>query len=377
MTTTDRYGEENRARDGQFLLELAEAAGARPRPAVNGRSTGFCPFHGDPARAISRDLSLDTKLGRFKCAGCRISDYTSGFAARIWRMSRRDAQELITAGVSPTTQRPPFQRDNPYWQNTALLTRAMTHYRDNLHYSPEAIWYLATLGITINEAAQIGLGWCQHDHITATIASLKRDGITESEIDQSPLFHQQNRENLAGCIVMPDLDTCGGVTWMVGIRPQGPDTGQPWPNRPPPANLLRGSRPYLLGLRAAETRGQRLYVTDDYRLAIRLRAQNRAAACAIGRHEPATAARHAAAARPREIAVVYSNANNGRALANALVDDHGLNRSNVLLGTPAITSSVINDRTVNLAEILQEGQPRQAEEHATTDKDKQNAPSPA
>ena len=359
MATNNLYGDESRARHGAFLLELATAAGTRPRPVADGRYSGFCPFHGDPTQSISRDLSLDIKQGRFNCSKCRINDYASGFAARLWRMSRRDALIHIEANAPPTVERPPHQTDDPRRQNTALLTRAMMHYRDNLNYSHEAIWYLATLGLTIEQANQIDLGWCQPEGTAQTIEALKRDGVTEEEIRQSSLLNPRGQEHLEGCIVMSDRDYSGAVVWLAGILPKGPDAGEPWPDHPPPARLLRGWRPYLFGLHNSEQRSQRLYITDDYRVTIRLQATGRNAACTIRQTEPSVVARHAATLHPREVAVIYFNENNGKLVASALTEEQKIPPSNVLLGNAQIVKQVINDRTAVMTELLQEKREQQ------------------
>ena len=376
MAIKDLYGDDSRARHGAFLLELATAAGTRPRPSVNGRYSGFCPFHGDPANSISRDLSLDVKQGRFNCSACRVNDYTSGFAARIWRMSRRDAMEHIEASASPTMERPLHHSSDPRRQNTALLTRAMTHYRDNLNYSLEAIWYLATLGLTIDQANEIGLGWCQRDGTAETVDALKRDGVKEEELRQSSLLNQRGQEQLEGCIVLSDRDYSGGVVWMAGIPPKGPDAGEPWPDRPPPARLLRGWRPYLFGLHNSSRRSQRLYIADDYRFAIRLQATGRNATCTIGQAQPSVVARYAATVHPREIAVVYFNESAGQLVASALTDEQKFPPRNVLLGNAAIVKQVINDRTSVMPDVLQEKREQATTriEPTTTEPEPQDVP---
>ena len=354
MATNDRHGDTTNGRNGEFLLQIADAAGARPRPTINGRYTGYCPFHGDPTTAVSRDLSIDIRQGRFNCSKCRISDFAPGFAARVWRMTRRDAQKMIESGAEPTVKRPLHDGDSSFPQNTALLTRAMLHYRDNLEYSQEAVWYLATLGLKMEQAAKLGLGWCPPQAAADTMEALRRDGITEQELQNSNLFDHRDREALAGCIILPDRDSSGGTTWMAGIIPDGPEAGQPWPQRPTAPRTLRGWKPYLLGLYTHAVRPNRLYVTDDYRLAIRLMAAERYTACTMGRTDPPTAARMCANSRPREIAILYNGQSTGRQVANALTQEHNITRSNVLLGNPAVVREIINDRTINLPEILQE-----------------------
>ena len=377
MAIKDLYGADSRARHGAFLLELATAAGARPRPGVNGRYAGFCPFHGDPANSISRDLSLDVKQGRFNCTACRINDYASGFAARIWRMSRRDAMEHIEASAPPTVERPPHHSGDPRRQNTALLTRAMIHYRDNLNYSREAIWYLATLGLTIEQANEIGIGWCQRDGTAETVDALKRNGVNDEELRQSSLMNQRGQEQLEGCIVLSDRDYSGGVVWMAGIQPRGPNAGEPWPDRPPPARLLRGWRPYLFGLHNSDRRSQRLYISDDYRFTIRLQATGRNAACTIGTAQPSVVARYAATVHPREVAVVYFNESTGQLVANALTGEQKFAPHNVLLGNAGIVKQVINDRTSVMTDVLLERRPQKSNHNqpTPTDQKPQDVPS--
>ncbi len=91
------------------------------------------------------------------------------------------------------------------------MTAAARYYAEQLRRSPEARAYLASRGIALDTAMQLGLGYAPGRGLRAALASA---GFAAGRIRESGLFAERG-ERFAGMVVIPE--TAGGrVRWLAG-----------------------------------------------------------------------------------------------------------------------------------------------------------------
>ena len=265
------------------MLRIAREMGCalRPNQANPLKMRGVCPFHQATSLNNAQTLSIDAKELRFACNYCHASGSPVAFAAMAWNTSARDARELLEDHPEAGATRPPYQRAaaERHRANTAVLTRAMDHYRQQLSSGNALVMptllILAQLGLSVEQAADAGLGVSTGAGLAQ---HLKDTGASESEITESPLFLRQDRERefLAGRTVIADLDYTGAALWINSLNPdQNRDQSRINPNKPGTTGIM-GSHPYLMGMERAAGEKGKVIVTDDARLHLVARAQNQA-----------------------------------------------------------------------------------------------------
>ena len=271
------------SRDGQqttelrdAMLRIADEMGCQLRPQANNPSMlrGLCPFHEAGTIADSKTLEMDTRNPRFWCQKCQATGNPIAFAAMAWGVSARDAHQLLQENRNAGRERPDYpdrhhQKPTPENaanapQNTAVLTRATAYYGRQARRSYPALYLLAKLGVTPDQAARIGLGYCEGQGLRK---HLQDSGIGEKELTHSPLFHELvDTETFAGRIVISDLDFTGATLWMTSIAPEEPEAGYGWRERKPSMFGLPGRKMYLMNLYSISSRTTEGALTDDPRL---------------------------------------------------------------------------------------------------------------
>ena len=121
--------------------------------------TAKCPFHPRDQANTERTMTIDAKTALFACTKCGAKGNPYAFAAKAWRVTANDAHLLLrTNGQRVTGARPPYPtslngtgtprpRHMPEISNSALMTRALDHYRRNLLTSYPALRFMAKLAI--------------------------------------------------------------------------------------------------------------------------------------------------------------------------------------------------------------------------------------
>ena len=239
---------------------------------------GYCPFHESSQIENTLTLLVDTIQGYFTCYNCKTRGNAKSFIARVWVVALTDvtvlAQQKPEAGLDrpayPAEYLTPVTRKTRYTQrqNTAVLTLAASHYRNNLENNYEAIRFLINSGIEPRTARQLGLGFSNGQGLREYLRA--RD-ISEEELQASPLFDANSgREILAGRLTLSEMDESGGVSWLTSFSPPG---NKPWDRQRPSTVPLPGRRPRLMNLRVLSRRQKAVAVTDDPRLYLGLAAQ--------------------------------------------------------------------------------------------------------
>lgn len=253
----------------------------------NDTFTAECPFHPDSLTTKKRTMTIKTQTALFHCAACGARGNPYAFAGRAWRVTANDAHILLAHnGQQVTASRPPYpppaQAGNskngrlPPSANTAIMTRALDHYRKNLLTSYEAIRYLAKLAVDPHIAAQANIGFSSGHGL---IEHLREQGITDQEIAETPLLNQDSsEETLAGRIIISDTDFTGGCIWMTSMGTQEGQDHSPWKYGRPALYGIPALKPDLLNLYSISPRTKTAVVTDDARLYLVLAAAGTPAA---------------------------------------------------------------------------------------------------
>ena len=244
--------------------------------------TAKCPFHPRDQANTERTMTIDAKTALFNCTKCGARGNPYAFAAKAWRVTANDAHLLLrTNGQRVTGSRPPYPtslngasaarpRHMPEISNSALMTRALDHYRRNLLTSYPALRFMAKLAVDPQAAAAAGIGYSSGegliDHLTQT-------GITAQEMQDSPLLKNPALdETLAGRIILGDLDFTQGCIWLTSLATDEAMGNAPWRRGRPPTFGIPAMKPDLLNLYSVTPRSKTGYITDDARLYIILAA---------------------------------------------------------------------------------------------------------
>ena len=270
------------AGNAQFsnMLKVGQELGCQIQPSAANPSilAGLCPFHESKNLHEAKTLSISLENARFWCITCHAAGNPMAFLAKVWGISSQETYEFIQAGYAISAERPkwesqPQSKDQtgaPQAQNTAILTMATKYYKRQMEQSFTALNYLARLGVTPEQAAEKGFGYCSGDGLQEY---LEKSGATPEELEASSLFQDvTGMEYLSGCPVLSDLDWTGATIWMLAIIPEDANNENYWPIHRPKIRGLPGRRNRLFNLGKMSTRSASVTVTDDPRLHLALEA---------------------------------------------------------------------------------------------------------
>lgn len=243
--------------------------------------TANCPFHPPVPNAKRRTMTIHSETALFACSLCGARGNPYAFAARAWGVTANDAHLLllhngqhVTAARPPYPQPPQDQKNSRYMpnvSNTAVMTRALAHYRNNLLASYEAIRYLVKLAVDPQDAAKANLGFSTGTGLREHLAA---SGITEEEMATTPLFDPDTGlETFQGRLVLADTDFTGGCIWLTSLGVEEGQSREPWRHGRPPIYGIPALKPDLLNLYSISPRTKTAVITDDARLYILLAAQ--------------------------------------------------------------------------------------------------------
>ena len=265
------------------MLLLAEQAGCQLRPAANGQLRGLCPFHYATRTENVRALRVNEQRGTFLCSFCNIEGNAAMFAAHYWQVSVSEAAAMLQRDDEITVERPtpvamtPEEMRKPVIhrrQNTYLLTQAAAHYAQMLTRTPSAQNYLHRLGIPNRQWGRLNLGYARGTGLMEHLR--QRAGVTDEELAASPLFRSDEDGRLSevhqDVITVPNLDQAGNTTFIMTMFPYCPDYDRPWKLEMKRMAPIAGSRPDLMGSFARREPADTLYVTDDLRVWLIIRA---------------------------------------------------------------------------------------------------------
>ena len=284
------------AGNAQFsnMLKVGRELGCQIQPSVANPSilAGLCPFHESRTLHEAKTLNISLENARFWCITCHAAGNPMAFLAKVWRVSSQEAYEFIQSGYAISAERPrwesqPQPKDRngpPQAQNTAILTMATRYYRRQMEQSFPALNYLARLGVTPQQAAEKGFGYCSGDGLQEY---LEKNGATPEEMEASSLFQDvTGMEYLSGCPVLSDLDWTGATIWMLAIIPEETDNENDWTVQRPRIRGLPGRWNRLFNLRNVSARSVSTTVTDDPRLHLALEANDFASALVTQARRP-------------------------------------------------------------------------------------------
>lgn len=268
------------------MLLLAELAGCQLRPAANGQLRGLCPFHYATRTENVRALRVNEQRGTFLCSFCNIEGNAAMFAAHYWQVSVSEAAAMLQRGddeitverPTPVAMTPEEMRKPPIHrrQNTYLLTQAAAHYAQMLNRTPSAQNYLHRLGIPNRQWSRLNLGYARGTGLMEHLR--QRAGVTDEELAASPLFRSDEDGRLSevhqDVITVPNLDQAGNTTFIMTMFPYCPDYDRPWKMEMKRMAPISGSRPDLMGSFARREPANTLYVTDDLRVWLIIRAMS-------------------------------------------------------------------------------------------------------
>lgn len=348
MTTTKRNPQ-----DISTLIELAQNTGCQMEPKANRPSElrGFCPFHEATTLTNARTLTITPTPPRYRCEFCRAQGNPISFAARLWRVSVRDAQELIESASELTPQRPPYPpTDEPRTNNSAIMTRAAAHYGECLYQNYFPLNYLAQLGVHPDAAQRAGVGYSDG---ATLLQYLQEYDVSQGELADSPLFLDSGGERFAGRVTIADRDHSGGAVWICSTAAQGPATYAHWPPRRPSITGLRCKHPYILGLLQVPNRPRNLVLTNDPRIYIICKAADLNTAMITTQGVDAAAiAENVARKNPRSLSIVINGRDHTDAL-RAECQEQMPNANLRFFGGPAL-SDILNPSTRDLQQLTQE-----------------------
>ena len=348
--------------DLSTLLELANNTGCQMEHKATRPSElrGFCPFHSATTLTNARTLTITPSPPRYRCEFCRVQGNPTTFAARLWRVSIRDAQELLTNAADVGPDRPLYpESEELRTNNSAVMTRASAHYADNLYHHYPPLLYLAQIGVHPDEAHHAGVGYSDG---ASLMQHLQETDVTPEEISASPLFLEFGGERFAGRITIADRDHSGGAVWICSTTAQGPTTYALWPPRRPSITGLRCSHPYILGLLQVQNRPRLLVITNDPRIYIICKSQGMSATMITTQTTNAAAiAENIARKEPQRISVII----NGRDQTEELRQELNSQLPHTALqffGGPAL-SAILNPATRDLTLLSDFSEKDDLEEH--------------
>ena len=215
------------------LGEVVEAAGVR----LHGRGRvrqGVCPFHEEGEGSFT--VYADSE--RFYCFGCGEGGDVLDFIRRAEGLSLPEAIRRLDASPPTTTPvgrtpRKRRNRDAVAPPDPALLMAAARYYAGQLRRSREARTYLASRGIGIETAAQLGLGYAPGDGLREGLASA---GFGAGRVRESGLFLERGRERFAGMVTVPEI-AGRRVRWLAG-RAIDPERSPRFQAQPGPKPVL-------------------------------------------------------------------------------------------------------------------------------------------
>jgi DNA primase len=171
---------------------------------------GLCPHHDDhqPSLVVSPSKGLWHCLGKCNAGGSAID-----WAMKNHSLTFREAV-LQLQGLRPTTRRTTNGSSSIAAGAGDVLTRAWQHYRAAYASTPAASAYASARGIGATEAAErFGFGYAAGTLLEGLgrehLAALVRLGLINGNTQ---------REHLAGCLVLPVLDSTGRVLNLYGRR---------------------------------------------------------------------------------------------------------------------------------------------------------------
>ena len=185
------------------LSEVVEAAGVK----LQGRGRvrqGYCPFHDESEGSFT--AYGDSQ--RWYCFGCGLGGDVLDFIQRIEGLTLPEAIRRLDVGghrpVSETAPRPvPTRRPKAAPlppRDPTLLTAATRFYAGQLRHSATVQEYLASRGIGLAAAAQLGLGYSPGVGLRKALESAD---FSEKRLKDSGLFMERGAERFAGWSSFP------------------------------------------------------------------------------------------------------------------------------------------------------------------------------
>ena len=214
------------------LGDIVESSGVSLRGQGRVRQ-GVCPFHDETAGSFT--VYADSQ--RWHCFGCGLGGDVLDFIQRSDGVDLPEAIRRLQGGSWEPVQRPsrsasyqpPAQPFNP---DPQLLTAGMRFYATQLRQSHDAIDYLASRGIDLESAHQLGLGYSTGHGLREHLRAL---GFDDGRLQSGGLFADRG-ERFAGMIVVPEV-IAGRVHWLAGRTIQ-PDARQRFTALPGPKPVL-------------------------------------------------------------------------------------------------------------------------------------------
>jgi DNA primase len=138
------------------------------------------------------------------------------FVARLRGTGFRETAAALSQGVPappPNVRRLRPRRQSPALgsEDRALIDAAVACYERTLTAFPDVRAYLAQRGVSLETARSLRLGYAAR----GLAAHLREAGFDLAAAERLGLL-TEGRERFAGRIVIPDLDTEGGATWLTG-----------------------------------------------------------------------------------------------------------------------------------------------------------------
>ena len=205
---------------------------------------GVCPFHEENAGSFT--VYADSQ--RWYCFGCGLGGDVLDFVQRLDGVDLPEALRRLDAcpvprhgdgGSFEPVARPVEQRESrpelPS-RDPHLLTAARRFSSTQLRRSPEALDYLASRGIDVAAAQQLGLGYSTGRGLHEHLRSL---GFDDARLHSSRLFTERG-ERFTGMVIIPEA-VAGRVHWLAGraVRPDAKLRFQALPGPKPVLGLGR------------------------------------------------------------------------------------------------------------------------------------------
>jgi hypothetical protein len=200
------------------LVALVRSRGVLLRSSNNRNYVGFCPFCANQSEAFF------VWMDHFLCSSCNAHGDAVGFLARLDRLSRRHALEVLAtdriAAFSSGKDRSPRITTVPRLSNpitvpsdktltgisdASMLDRVTAYYHNQLTKSSEAMDFLNRLGPRAAAAVEtFGLGLADRTLGFRIPRANRKQGLAlRRRLRQIGLYRSTNREHLNGCLVLP------------------------------------------------------------------------------------------------------------------------------------------------------------------------------
>ena len=256
------------------MLRAAQQLGCQMGPGVRSQPhiyIGLCPLHQAAQLNQARTLQMDLARGRWRCnhQACARSGPALHFLALVWQISIHDAYQLLLNNPDAGADRPnypvqyqPAHHPLDHRIPSLLLRHANNAFSEGLEQLPARI-FLHDLGLTLNQANQLGLGYAHQPNLSDILAAnLPPEILHEQPLLQgtTPAQHRFQRR-----ITIPDRDLTGAATWLTSISPRQADY-RAHPGRPSLLSLPGHHPGYLLGSQDLPLDLPTLALTDDARL---------------------------------------------------------------------------------------------------------------